>query len=80
MVKFTSEYWLVTSKYSHSEGYKERRARRIAEREAMQAKGFKNNQYQFPLSQEKKARELAAQIKEKTGVELEVCKAFGMSF
>lgn len=79
MIKFSEDYLLVSSAYNPSEGYTERRDRRRAERETLEANGFKT-EYRFKLSERAKAEKLVAKIKKQTGVILEINEAFGMSF
>ncbi len=78
-IRFSEEYWLVSTPYHGAMSYKEGRALRLEEREKVKAAGFKT-QYRYKLSQHGLALAMAKKIKAKTGIEMQVGKAFDMGF
>lgn len=77
-VTFTKEYYLVTLPFDSLAKPAEARDKRKAQREVLKAAGFKT-EYRFPLKSKVPVDAIAAKIKDKTGIDMEVCTAFGMS-
>lgn len=76
-ITFTKEYYLVSVPYLGLESLAERKERRARYRELLTKAGFKT-EYRF--WQERQAKAIATKIKNKTGLAMDVGKAFGMNF
>ncbi len=74
-IKFSETYYLVSLPFHQNMDYIHRRNQRNVDRATVEGAGFKS-QYQF--ASRKTADLMAAKIKKRTGIEMDVGEAFGM--